>query len=144
MKTFKAITMWLCCIFPYVVLQWFSPSCVYMKLPASRIARLRIPLPAEALIARGQTLITLKINPSNGHDYADTWDPCFYTNTPSKSKRIRRLDASEACDDPGNASSCTTPALCHSIYVTPTPWLLGSAPSHWSGSKGRWWESPSL
>lgn len=106
MKTFsEAITMWLYCIFPYVVFQWFSPSCAYMKLPASRIARLRIPLPAEALIARGQTLITLKINPSNGHDYADTRDPCFYTNTPSESKRIRCLDASEACDDPGNASS---------------------------------------
>lgn len=31
----------------------------------------------------GQALITLKINPSNGHDYADTRDPCLYTNTPT-------------------------------------------------------------
>lgn len=111
-----------------MVAQWFSRSCAYMKLPASSIARLGIPLQAEALIARGQTLITLKINPSNGHDYADTWDPCFYTNTPSKSKRIRRSDASEACDDPGNASSCTTPASCHSIYVTPR--LRGCSVQH--------------
>lgn len=43
-----------------------------MKLPASRAAGLRIPLRPEEAVAKGQALITLKINPSNGHDYADT------------------------------------------------------------------------
>lgn len=40
--------------------------------------------------------------------------------------------------------SCTTPASYYCICVSQTLWLLGSAPSHWSGSKGRWLESRSL
>lgn len=80
-----------------------------LSYPTSRTARLGInsQSAAETWIFKDHTLITLKINPSNGHDYVDIWGACFYTNTPTNLRGSRRSEASEACDDPGNVSSCT-------------------------------------
>lgn len=107
--------IWLCsCLPPYcgfvfhVVFPWFL--CNY---PTSRTASLGNPVPAETWIFRGHTLITLKINPSNGHDYADIWEACFYTNTTTNLRGSDRSDASEACNDPGNVSSHSCTAVQH-------------------------------
>lgn len=53
-----------CCgaVFLYVVFPWFCPSyTVYVKLPRFKDSKIRNPLPAQALILRGQTSITLQI-----------------------------------------------------------------------------------
>lgn len=129
--------LWVCFhSFFHVVFLWFCSFYPYVKLLHFKDSKIQNSLPAEALIFKGQTLITLKLNPSNGHDYVDIWEACFYTNTPDNLRGSDRSNASEACDDPGNVSKQL--ALYYSIYVSQTLWLLGSAPSHWSGSKGRW------
>lgn len=66
------------------------------KWPHFKDSKIWNPLPARSSVTQGQTLITLKINPSNGHDYVDTWEACFYTGTPTKLRGSDRSDASEA------------------------------------------------
>lgn len=66
---------------------------------------LKIWNPLWALIVRCQTLITLKINPSNGQDYIDIWEACFYSNTASTLRGSDWFDAREASHYPGNVGS---------------------------------------
>lgn len=112
----------------YVALPWFCPSCIYAKWPHFKDSKIWNPLPARGSVTQGQTLITLKINPSNGHDYVDTWEACFYTSTPTNLRGSDRSDASEACSDPGNVSSCaavrTDIILQYICHPAPAPpWL---------------------
>ena len=67
--------------FFHVVFPWFCPFSVYVKWPHFKDCKIRKSSNNRELVSQRSYFNTLKINPSNGRDCVDIWEPCFYTST---------------------------------------------------------------